>query len=109
MSRRLWIAVVVALISLIGLGVGIGLALSTGSNPNPSGAPASSGVVGTDWEKLYGDAHVGQQEAQVLARWPKVPYQHYHDNLLEDCYEWQGDKLYNLCFKNGVLRLKTNF
>ena len=31
------------------------------------------------------------------------------DNLKEDCYEWQGDNLYNLCFKDGVLHLKTIF
>jgi hypothetical protein len=106
MSRPLRIAVVVAVIALIGLGVGLGLALSGGSG---SGAPTevSTGVVSL--EQRFAESHVGQKEAEVLALWPKVPYQHYHDNLLEDCYEWQGDNLYDLCFKNGVLRLKTSF
>jgi hypothetical protein len=52
----------------------------------------------------------------VLARWPKVPYPHYKDNLKDDCYEWEDvpdpsrgnmpRNIFNLCFKDGVLRTK---
>jgi hypothetical protein len=52
----------------------------------------------------------------VLARWPKVPYQHYTDNLKDNCYEFADvpdptrndmpENIYNLCFKDGFLRTK---
>jgi hypothetical protein len=52
----------------------------------------------------------------VLARWPKIPYQHYTDNLKDNCYEFSDvpdvtrnnmpENIYNLCFKDGVLRSK---
>ena len=47
----------------------------------------------------------------MLARWPKKPYQHYVDNLKDECFEWQDKPLYlyNLCFKGGVLRSKELF
>jgi len=106
MSRRWWI-LGGALVALAALGVGLGLAFSGGSGNGPPTATAAQN--GLSWEQLYAKARVGQKEAAVLALWPKIPYQHYHDNLQEDCYEWQGDNLYDLCFKNGVLRLKTTF
>ena len=64
-----------------------------------------------DYEELWVGTHIGEPKAAVLARWPKVPYQHYTDNLKDDCYEWSDEPsyLYNLCFKDGVLRLKTLF
>jgi hypothetical protein len=69
---------------------------------------------------LWSATHVDQaEEASVVARWPRNPYQHYRDNLMEDCYEWEDQPsgpykdlpahMYNLCFKGGVLRLKTVF
>ena len=44
----------------------------------------------------------------MIKRWPKDPYQHYTDNLKDDCFEWSNEPLYlyNLCFSDGVLRSK---
>ena len=79
-----------------------------------SGQPSNA-----EYARLWLATHVGQSEAAVLARWPKNPYQHYSDGQGHDCYEWADRPsgryrnlpahLYNLCFKRGVLRLKTVF
>ena len=65
-----------------------------------------------DWE----GTHLGDPTVAVLARWPKIPYQHYSDNLKDDCYEFSDvpdvtrnnmpENIYNLCFKDGFLRTK---
>jgi hypothetical protein len=101
-KERWWIAAGAVLLAAAGLAVGLALALGGGGPKQLSHA---------DYEKLWDDTHVGEPKEAVLARWPKVPYQHYKDNLKDDCYEWSDEPryLYNLCFKDGVLRLKTLF
>ena len=93
-------------IALLALGLAIGLSLAYG------GGPAQQATVTTvsaeELQSLFEEAAVGQKEADVLAKFP-TPYQHYRDNLGEDCYEWRGASLYNICFKAGVLHLKTTF
>jgi hypothetical protein len=55
---------------------------------------------------LYRTMTVKQTPIGILRKWPE-PYQRYRDNLGEQCYEWKaGRRLYNLCFKHGVLALK---
>lgn len=103
---RWWIAIGGAAV-VVAAALGISLTLvGGGSNapPSPTTSAAPPGL-----SAVYKQTHIGEKEDVVLGRWPKIPYQHYTDNLKEDCYEWQGDNLYNLCFKDGVLRLKTVF
>jgi hypothetical protein len=103
--KRWWLLIGAVVVVVAAVGVGVTLAL-TGSGDN--GQPTAAAPPAT-LEGLYAQTKVGAKEADVLARWPKIPYQHYKDNLQDDCYEWQGENLYNLCFKNGVLASKTNF
>ena len=104
MTRRRW-WIVIGVVAVAAAAVGLSLAFVGGS-----GKPAATAsVTGAGWKQLYDESRVGDKQAAVLALWPKIPYQHYSDNLKDDCYEWQGDNLYDLCFKNGVLRLKTTF
>jgi len=103
--RRWWVAGGVAALAAAGLAVGLTLAFTGGGSSGPPKNPTHA-----DYEVLWDESHVGDPKASVLSRWPPA-YQHYKDNLKDDCYEW-ADKphyLYNLCFKNGVLRLKTLF
>jgi hypothetical protein len=104
--RRNWLFLGVAVVA-VAAAVGISLALTGGGGKAQSKTAVERHA--RDWEQVYQASHIGAKKAAVLALWPKIPYQHYSDNLKEDCYEWQGDNLYNLCFKDGVLRLKTFF
>jgi hypothetical protein len=106
MSRKRW-WVSIGVVVVVAAAAGLSLALVGGGGSGRSGE--TEPVTGLDWEQRFAKSHVGAKRGTVLALWPKIPYQHYSDNLREDCYEWQGDNLYNLCFKNGVLRLKTSF
>jgi hypothetical protein len=102
-KRQRWLAIGAAALVAVALAIALPLALTGGGGPpkNPTHA---------DYEVLWDGTHLGDPMKEVLSRWP-APYQHYKDNLKDDCYEW-SDKpnyLYNLCFKDGVLRLKTLF
>jgi hypothetical protein len=102
-KKRWWLAV--GAIAVAAAAVGVTLALTLGG-----GSGGSKQTSHADYERLWDGTHLGDSEQAVLARWPEA-YQHYKDNLTDDCYEW-SDKpsyLYNLCFKDGVLRLKTLF
>jgi hypothetical protein len=61
-----------------------------------------------DFARLFAETREGDDKDAVLRRWPIDPYQHYRDNLADDCYEWSDTPLYlyNLCFTEGVLRTK---
>jgi hypothetical protein len=110
--KRWWLAIGAAAVAAAGLAVGLSLALTGGGGGERSdGGGGPKQPSHADYEVLWDETHVGDAKAAVLARWPKVPYQHYHDNLKDDCYEWSDEPnyLYNLCFKDGVLRLKTLF
>jgi len=103
MGRKGWF--VIGAVVLAAIAVAVPLALTGGGPGKLSNA---------DYARLWQGTLIGQPEKAVLARWPKNPYQHYSDNLADECYEWQDNKvgnskslathLYNLCFKNGVLR-----
>ena len=55
---------------------------------------------------LFQDTTVKKTRIEILRKWPK-PYQVYHDQFSNHCYEWKsGRMLYNLCFKKGLLTLK---
>jgi hypothetical protein len=55
---------------------------------------------------LFRGATLKKTRIEVLRKWPK-PYQVYHDQFSNHCYEWKsGRMLYNLCFKKGLLTLK---
>jgi hypothetical protein len=121
MSGRRWRVAVVAVIGAA-LVVSVIAVLATrgggrqGRNASTSRSPV---LADASFAILWAGTRVGQAQSSVLARWPKHPYQHYSDNLRDDCYEWEDaaagpDKhmpahLYNLCFRDGVLRLKTVF
>jgi hypothetical protein len=105
-TRKRWWIVIGVVAVVAAAAVGLSLAFVGGGGSGKSG---DTTPVGAGWERIYHESHVGAKQADVLALWPKIPYQHYSDNLKDDCYEWQGDNLYDLCFKNGVLRLKTTF
>ena len=104
-SKRWWIVIGVVAVAAAAA-VGLSLAFVGGGG---GGKSVDTAPVGAGWERVYHESRIGAKQAAVLALWPKIPYQHYSDNLKDDCYEWQGDNLYDLCFKNGVLRLKTTF
>ena|SRR5579871_6833603 len=109
MKSRRWLVAAGAVL-LAALAVALALTLGGGgSKPRQTTAASSGRLTKLDWRRLWAETQVGQSAAAVLARWPKNPYQHYSDNLKDDCYEWQGDNLYNLCFKDGVLRSKELF
>src|SRR4029077_14388200 len=102
--KRWWLVAGVGLLAAAAVAAGLSIALTSGG-----GSQQALRAEPPSWEQRYRESHVGAKKAAVLALWPKVPYQHYSDNLKDDCYEWQGDNLYNLCFKGGVLKLKTTF
>jgi len=112
-TKKRWsLAISAAAVAAAGLAVGLSLVLTGGGDGDGSDAGGGSKqLTHVDYEVLWDETHIGDTKAAVLARWPKVPYQHYKDNLKDDCYEWSDEPryLYNLCFKNGVLRLKTLF
>jgi hypothetical protein len=93
-------------VALLALGLAIGLSLAYDDDTKHPARPAT--VSAEQLQSLFEEAAVGQKEADLLAKFPP-PYQHYRDNLAEDCYEWRGASLYNLCFRAGVLHLKTTF
>ena len=105
MSKRWWLAIVLALLAVA---VAVVLALTRtgggGSTPQPRAAEMNH----SDYSLIWQQTHVGESRATVLARWPTPPYQHYKDNLKDDCFEWEDQPyyLYNLCFTGGVLRTK---
>ena len=105
-KKRWWLAIGAVVVAAAALAVGLSLALTGGG-----GGSGPKQLSHADYEELWRGTHVGDTKEAVLARWPKVPYQHYTDNLQDDCYEWSDEPsyLYNLCFKDGVLRLKTLF
>jgi hypothetical protein len=107
--KRWWLAIGAAVVAAAATAIVLSLTLGGGGPKHLSH---------DDYERLWDGTHLGDPEQAVLARWP-VPYQHYADNLKDDCYEWADvpvrrynnlpSNLYNLCFKDGVLRSKTLF
>ena len=93
-------------VAILALGLAVGLSLAYGGGTKPPAPPAT--VSAEELQSLFEEAKVGQKKSDVLPRFPR-PYQHYRDNLGEDCYEWRGANLYDLCFRAGVLHLKTTF
>jgi hypothetical protein len=110
-KKQWWLAGGAAAVVVIAVAVGLSLALTGGGG--------SKQVDHAYFTHLWQGTHVGEPTAAVLARWPKNPYQHYTDNLKDDCYEWSDlpsvhlnnmpENLYNLCFRGGVLRSKSVF
>ena len=102
-KKRWWLAIGAVVVAAAALAVGLSLALTGGG-----GGSGPKRLSHADYEELWRGTHVGDTKEAVLARWPKVPYQHYADNLKDDCYEWSDEPsyLYNLCFKDGVLASK---
>jgi hypothetical protein len=111
MTRNRWLAVGAAVAACAGLAAGLTVALTGGGGKSAAGQPTHA-----QWEDLWDATHVGDSQDSILAKWPKVPYQHFTDNLKDDCYEWAEQPktpnttmpahLFDLCFKNGVLRSK---
>jgi hypothetical protein len=60
------------------------------------------------YARLWTKTTRGTPVATVLGSWP-APYQTYHDGFQNMCYEWWDSpvRLYNLCFKKGVLVTKS--
>jgi hypothetical protein len=109
MTRNRWLIVLGVIIVVGAAAVGLSLAIGGGDGDSTAATTQTDSTAPRGLAGLYAATRLGTKEAVVLAHWPKIPYQHYSDNLGEDCYEWQGDNLYNLCFMNGVLHLKTAF
>jgi hypothetical protein len=100
-DQRWWLAVVVVIV-VAAAGAAAAYSLTRGSGG------ARGEVSHSDYARLWQETHVGDRKETVLERWPKPPYQHYTDNLRDDCFEWSDEPiyLYNLCFSGGVLRSK---
>jgi hypothetical protein len=107
MTRKRWWVVIGAVAGFAAVAGGLSLAF-TGGDRSGGSSDTRQGP-GLTWEQRFSASRVGARKEAVLALWPRIPYQHYSDNLKEDCYEWQGDNLYDLCFLGGVLHLKTTF
>jgi hypothetical protein len=103
MRRRWWLAIGVGLIAV----AAVALAVALAGNGDPEQLESKQ-VSHEDFARLFAETRVGDEQDATLARWPIDPYQHYADNLADDCYEWSDTPLYlyNLCFKDGVLRTK---
>jgi hypothetical protein len=107
MKKNQWFLTGAAVLAVVGAVVGLSLALTGGGSKQLSHA---------DFVRLWAGTHLGDSRSAVLARWPKNPYQHYADNLKDDCYEFADvpdvtranmpKNIYNFCFKDGVLRTK---
>jgi hypothetical protein len=106
--QRQWLAIGAAVIAAVAITVGVTLALTGGGG--------SKQLTHADFERIWAETHLGDRTTTVLALWPKVPYQHYTDNLKDNCYEFADvpdvtrndmpENIYNLCFKDGFLRTK---
>jgi hypothetical protein len=103
MRRRWWLAIGVGLIAVAAVALAVALAGNGDSKQRES-----SELNHEDFARLFAETRVGDEMDATLTRWPKDPYQHYSDNLADDCYEWSDTPLYlyNLCFKYGVVRTK---
>ena len=101
-KKRWWLAIGACVVGAVVAGVVLGLALTGGGGGEPE--PLSH----DDYTRIWLETRVGDAMDDVLSRWPKDPYQHYADNLKDDCYEWRDERryIYNLCFAAGVLRSK---
>jgi hypothetical protein len=96
-------------IALLALGLAVGLSLAYGGSDSATQTSTRPATVSAEeLQSLFEEAKAGQKESDVLAKFP-APYEHYKDNLGEDCYEWKGATLYNICFRHGVVHLKTTF
>jgi len=106
--QRRWLAIGASVVVVAAVVVGLTLALTGGGGPKQ--------LSHADFELIWTETHVGDPASTTLARWPKVPYQHYTDNLKDNCYEFADvpdptrnnmpENIYNLCFKDGFLRTK---
>ncbi len=109
-KKQWWLAIGVVVVAAAAAAVALSLTLGGGGGPKQ--------LSHDDYAQLWQGTHLGESKQAVLGRWP-VPYQHYADNLKDDCYEWSDapnlrlnnmpQNLYNLCFKDGVLRSKALF
>jgi hypothetical protein len=105
-KKRRWLAIGAAVFAAAAAAVALTITLTGGGgSKQPSHSDQLSDA---DFARLWHGTHVGEPEEAVLERWPKDPYQHYTDNLKDDCFEWSDEPLYlyNLCFSDGVLRSK---
>jgi hypothetical protein len=95
------IAVSAVALAIIGLVVGIAVWSSSGSNKPPP--------THVEYARLFDRAVVQKTPISVLKQWPK-PYQTFGDNFQDRCFEWfdRPNLVYTLCFKNGVLAIKSN-
>jgi hypothetical protein len=118
MSKRRWrLAIGAAGLAAVAIAVVLATSLTDGGETKRGGATTqasdadSTQLSHADYARLWKRTRVGESKSTVLARWPKKPYQHYSDNLKDDCFEWLDKPLYlyNLCFKGGVLRSKSLF
>ena len=105
MTKRWWLAIALVLLAAA-VAVVLGLTLTGGSGAKQQ--PLAEEMNHSDYSLIWQQTHVGEPREAVLARWPTPPYQHYKDNLKDDCFEWEDQPyyLYNLCFTGGVLRTK---
>jgi hypothetical protein len=101
MTRKRAVIGAVVISLLVGAAVaGIVISRSNGKAGVPSHAV---------YARMYAAAIPGKTRISVLDQWPKPPYQSYHDNFDDQCYQWREVHvaLYNLCFRRGTLAFKT--
>jgi hypothetical protein len=117
MSRgRWWLAAGAAVLAAVVVAVVLAVVLtggggSGGGGTTEAGRADSTQLSHAEYARLWTATRVGEARSKVLARWPEEPYQHYSDNLKDECFEWLDKPiyLYNLCFRDGVLRSKSVF
>jgi hypothetical protein len=69
-----------AVLVIVALAAGLTVWLTRDEN-KPATAPVR-------YSQLFQQAVVGKTTVRVLDTWPKPPYQTYHDNNDNRCYEW---------------------
>jgi hypothetical protein len=97
------IAVGAGAVAIVALAVGLGVWLSTQSTKPPP-------LTDVAYARLFNRAVVHRTRIDVLDQWPKPPYQTFHDNFRDQCFEWldsPAKAVYTLCFKNGLLAIKS--
>ena len=98
----------IAVSGVVGIAVALALVGWLVASRDNSASDRLASLSHSGYAQLWQQAVAGHSTTQILNDWPK-PYQHYSDGSGNDCYEWDDKpvRLYNLCFKHGVLVSKS--
>jgi len=95
------VLLIVGIVAIAGLAVGLVLAFTGGGKAKPK-------LSHDAYMRIYSRAVPGRTKISLIDQLPKPPYQRYHDNFHDTCFQWLDKPvgLYNYCFRNGTLVIK---